>query len=156
MPKTFFQPVLCVYWVKLMYFGSHLNFFQLLGIRIMERPGKWRPNPVFLPGESQGNGSLIGCRLWGWTQLKRLSNNRKIWDYSCVCIWTSQGVQVLKNTPTNAGDKERQTQSLGWQDPLEEGMITHSSIPAWRIPRTEEPDSYSSQGCTESDTTEVT
>ena len=29
--------------------------------------------------------------------------------------------------------------SLGWEDPLEEGMATHSNIPAWRIPRTEEP-----------------
>ena len=30
-------------------------------------------------------------------------------------------------------------QSLGWEDPLEEGIATHSSIPAWRIPWTEEP-----------------
>ena len=29
-------------------------------------------------------------------------------------------------------------QSLGWEDPLEEGMATHSSIPAWRIPWTED------------------
>ena len=29
--------------------------------------------------------------------------------------------------------------SLGWEDPLEEGMETHSGILAWRIPRTEEP-----------------
>ena len=26
---------------------------------------KWQPTPVFLPGESQGQGSLVGCRLWG-------------------------------------------------------------------------------------------
>ena len=32
-----------------------------------------------------------------------------------------------------------QVQSLGWEDPLEEGMVTHSSILAWRIPYTEEP-----------------
>ena len=30
---------------------------------------KWQPTPVFLPGESQGQGSLLGCRLWGRTQL---------------------------------------------------------------------------------------
>ena len=29
---------------------------------------KWQPTPVFLPGESQGWGSLVGCRLWGHTQ----------------------------------------------------------------------------------------
>ena len=30
---------------------------------------KWQPAPVFLPGESQGRWSLIGCRLWGCTEL---------------------------------------------------------------------------------------
>ena len=29
---------------------------------------KWQPTPVFLPGESQGRGSLVGCRLWGHTE----------------------------------------------------------------------------------------
>ena len=29
---------------------------------------KWQPTPVFLPGESQGQGSLVGCRLWGPTE----------------------------------------------------------------------------------------
>ena len=40
---------------------------------------KWQPTPVFLPGESQGPGGLVGCRLCGvtqsWTQLKRLSSS---------------------------------------------------------------------------------
>ena len=30
---------------------------------------KWQPTPVFLPGEPQGRGSLVGCRLWGRTEL---------------------------------------------------------------------------------------
>jgi len=30
---------------------------------------KWQPTPVFLPGESQRRGSLVGCRLWGRTEL---------------------------------------------------------------------------------------
>ena len=30
---------------------------------------KWQPTPVFLPGESQEQGSLMGCRLWGRTEL---------------------------------------------------------------------------------------
>ena len=33
---------------------------------------KWQPTPVFLPGESQGRGSLVGCRLWGHTSQTRL------------------------------------------------------------------------------------
>ena len=47
--------------------------------------------------------------------------------------------------------------SLGREDPLEEGMATHSSILAWEIPWTEEPGgTYSSSGCKKSDMTEVT
>ena len=41
---------------------------------------------------------------------------------------------------------EMQVQSLGWEDPLEEGMATHSSILAWRIPWTEEPARLQSVG----------
>ena len=44
---------------------------------------------------------------------------------------------VVKNLPANAGDAR--DVDLGQEDPLEEGMATHSSILAWRIPWTEEP-----------------
>ena len=47
-------------------------------------------------------------------------------------------------------------QSLGREDPLEEGMATDSNILAQRIPWTEKPVGYSPQGCKESDTTEAT
>ena len=46
--------------------------------------------------------------------------------------------------------------SLGWEDPLEEGMATHSSILAQRIPCTEEPGGPQSMGHKELDMTEVT
>ena len=46
-------------------------------------------------------------------------------------------------------------QSLNWGYALEEGMATHFSILAWRIPWTEEPASYSPWGCKESDMTEA-
>ena len=42
--------------------------------------------------------------------------------------------------------QETQVQSLGREDPLEEGMATHSNILAWRIPRTEEPGRVQSMG----------
>ena len=41
---------------------------------------------------------------------------------------------------------KRWVQSLGWEDPLVKGMATHSSILAWRIPRTEEPGGLQSTG----------
>ena len=49
-----------------------------------------------------------------------------------------------------------QVPSLGGKDPLDEGMATHSSLLAWRIPWTEEPEGLQSTGHKESDTTEAT
>ena len=46
---------------------------------------------------------------------------------------------MVKNPPANAETSEMQVRSLGQEGPLEEGMATHSSILAWRIPWTEEP-----------------
>ena len=46
------------------------------------------------------------------------------------------GGQTVKNPPAL---QETRVRSLGQGDPLEKGMATHSSIVAWRIPRTEEP-----------------
>ena len=51
-----------------------------------------------------------------------------------------------KNTPANAGVQETWAPSLGWEDPLEQGMATHSSILAWKIPWTEEPGRLQSMG----------
>ena len=46
---------------------------------------------------------------------------------------------MVKNPPANAGDIRDRVQSLDWEGPLEEGIGTHSSILAWRIPWTEKP-----------------
>ena len=51
---------------------------------------------------------------------------------------------MVKNPPTNAGDKRYRVQSLGQEDLLKDEMANHSSILAWRIPWTEE--MVSSQG----------
>ena len=52
--------------------------------------------------------------------------------------------------------QETRVPSLGWEDPLEEGMATLSSILAWRIPRSEAPYRLQTIGCKESDMTEAT
>ena len=59
--------------------------------------------------------------------------------------------QSIKNLPAV---QEIWVRSLGQEDPLEKVMATHSSILAWRIPRTEEPDRLQSGGCQELDMTE--
>ena len=60
-------------------------------------------------------------------------------------------IQTLKKLPAM---QQTWTRSLGLEDPLEKGVTTHSSIPAWRIPRTEELEGYSPWGQKESDTTQ--
>ena len=48
-------------------------------------------------------------------------------------FWASLIAQLVKNLPAM---QETWVQSLGWEDPLEKGKATHSSILAWRTPRT--------------------
>ena len=61
-------------------------------------------------------------------------------------------VLVVKNPPAKAGDVIEVARYLGRKDPLEKGMVTHSSILAWRILWTEEPGGLQSIG-SESDKT---
>ena len=61
-----------------------------------------------------------------------------IFDELPIKFWAPQGALVVKNLFANAGEV-RDLGSLGQEEPLEEGMATHSSILAWRIPWTEEP-----------------
>jgi len=72
---------------------------------------KWQPTPVFLPGESQGWGSLVGCRLWvtpSWTWLKWLSsssskpsNSPQIIEDSCVLLVSQSVSRVRLCDPTD-------------------------------------------------------
>ena len=55
-------------------------------------------------------------------------------------------VQCIKNLLAMQETQEIRVQSLGWEDPVEEGLATHSSILAWRIPWTEEPGGLRSTG----------
>ena len=59
--------------------------------------------------------------------------------------------QMVKNLPAM---QQTWVRSLGWEDPLEKGMATHSSILVWRIPWTKDLVGYSPWGHKESDLTE--
>ena len=65
--------------------------------------------------------------------------------------WAPLVAQMIKNLPAM---QETQVWSLGSEDTLEKGMATHSSILAWRIPRTEEPHRYRPWSSKESDMAE--
>ena len=61
-------------------------------------------------------------------------------------VWTSQVGLVVKTPPAKAGGIKTQVWSLGLEDTLEEGTAAHSSILAWKVPWTEEPESLLSMG----------
>ena len=96
--------------------------------------------------------------LWAWDisirekkrleqalhHLQRYSSARRPIPASLVvALGVSLVVQTVKNLPANVGDWVR---SLGWEDPLEKRMTTHSTVLAWRIPWTEEPGRLQSVG----------
>ena len=70
------------------------------------------------------------------TQLKRLSSSSSSRGerVQYVQIGASQVVLVVRNLPANAGDVRTAGSISGREDPMEEGMATHFSILAWRIP----------------------
>ena len=76
-----------------------------------------------IPGSGRSTGKGIGYPL----------------QYS----WASLVAQLVKNPPAM---QETWVQSLGWEDALEKGKATHSSILAWRIPWTEQPGGQQSRG----------
>ena len=61
---------------------------------------------------------------------------------SLSLIWA----QLVKNLPAVKETQQAQVPSLGWEDPLEKEMATHSSILDWEIPQTEEPGGLQSTG----------
>ena len=60
-----------------------------------------------------------------------------------IHFWASLMTGMVKDLPAM---QETQVRSLGWEDPLEEEMVTHSSMLAWEIPWTEEPGGLQSIG----------
>ena len=56
---------------------------------------KWQPTPVFLPGESQGQGSLVGCRLWGRTESDMNEVTLQQHTYELFQILKDDAVKVL-------------------------------------------------------------
>ena len=113
---------------------SDITSLSLFTLMLWRR--KWQPSPVFLPGESQGWGSLVGCHLWGCTESDTTEATQQQQQQQQGSRWASLVDQMVKNLPAMW---EMWVPSLGWEDPLEEGVATHSSILAWEIPWIVEP-----------------
>ena len=117
----------------------HLSGFSRSGSLI-----SWLAGPncsTTAPGSL--NHSKVGSKWEGETIAIVNYNASVIRDHILSLKWTSLVTQMVKHLPTM---RETQVQSLGWIDPLEKEIATHSSILAWKIPWMEEPGRLQSMG----------
>ena len=91
---------------------------------------KWQPTPVLLPGKSHGQRKLVGHKELDTTEHMRTHTHTHTHTHSFPAG------SVVKNLPAV---QETWVRSLGQEDTQEKGMVTHSSILAWRFPWTEGP-----------------
>ena len=78
--------------------------------------------------------NYIYIYILGWQKslsFSMLQKDLKQFLANLIYVWASMVAQTVRNPPVMW---ETWVQSLGWEDPGEEGMATHSSILAWRIP----------------------
>ena len=109
------------------------------GLPLWSRLGSRAPcGPV-----ARGPASLVWGSCLACGQLLVPSECPLVQASVCLSVeeraWASQVALVAKNPPASAGDRGDAVRSLGQEDLLEEGLATHSSVLAWRIPWTEEP-----------------
>ena len=67
------------------------------------------------------------------------THRHNMYIYMCVCVSFPGGASGKELICQCRRHEKTKVRSLGWEDPLEEGLATLSSFLAWRIPRTEEP-----------------
>ena len=101
------------------------------------------------PGGSDGKESACNAGDLGSVPGLGRSPGERI-GYSLQHSWAYLVAQTVKNLPAM---QETWVQSLGWEEPLKEGMATHSSILPGESPWTEEPGGLQSMGPQDSDTT---
>ena len=119
----------------------HLWYYEKDSFRESNAPGIWDPLLLVQAVQRKGKSPEGNAR-----------ENRT--SRVCVCVFVCGGrkidnlppsllAQTAKNPPAM---QETWVQSLGWEDPPEKGMATHSSILAWKIPWTKEPGGLQSMG----------
>ena len=115
--QSFLLSLLAVVWIT-----SKKLMLKTLKLKLLYIIKRWLKKKVLNPTCSEGDpGSIPGSGRYP----------REGVGYPFQCSWASLVVQLVKNSPTMW---EIWVQSLGWEDPLEKGKATHSSILAWRNP----------------------
>ena len=82
---------------------------------------KWQPTPVFLPGESQGRGSLVGCRPWGRTESDATAATQQQQQQRHCCCQSLSYV-LLFAAPWTAAHQASQSFTISWN------LLKHMSI----------------------------
>ena len=85
---------------------------------------KWQSTPVFLPRESQGLGSIVGCRLWGHTESNTTLASNWIWDQWIVF----SNVGTLKGALWNTSMKKKTQHSLNFSISLGCGPLAFCKV----------------------------
>ena len=94
------------------------------------------PNPAIEPGSPALQADSLPAEPGEKLHLLLVDFKKTMFYLLLEYGWTSLVTQTVKNMPAV---RETLDQFLGWEDLLEKGMATHSSVPAWRILWTEEP-----------------
>ena len=115
------------FWVKMTQYESVFNFASNSFTSILSLVSAWRPDWA----SSQHGGLKTAELLTGF--LRALMSVSREPHRALVLLWASLVAQLVKNL---LAMWETWVWSLGWEDPLEKGKATHSSILAWRIPWT--------------------
>ena len=107
------------------------------------RPHRRQPTRLCHPWDSPGKNTGI---FWAWWIKDNLSTKQSFFSFLMVSICASQVAKRQRISLPMQEIQERQIRSLGWEDPLGEGIVTHTSILAWKIPWTVEPSRLQSMG----------
>ena len=128
------KSIFCIVFLFSIYFCSNLCYFSPANFELK-----------VLVHWSAGLGCLFGIFLVSYTFIAMNNCLRIVFavSYQFFCVMASLVAEMVKNP---FAMRETWVQSLGWEDPLEEEMATHSSTIAWRIPQTEEPGGLQAMG----------
>ena len=119
---------------------DHIDSFPFLSLRV------W----FFFSGTMIFQVSICFCKadltFSSWATWLILGKSYSLHWFGASIWWAFPGGAVANNLPANVRGARGWAWSLGWEDPLEKEMETHSSILAWEVPWTEEPGVLQSMG----------
>ena len=101
---------------------TRLSDFPFTLLTFIHWRRKWQPTPVFLPGESQGRGSLVGCRLWShrvghdWSDLAAAAQTGHCVCDNCSCWPYSKGKGKYQNSEQSLEIESTTSWGLPWKD----------------------------------------